>query len=324
MKISIISNAGLSQATQLLSGVYGHLETDESGNAHFKIAPEFKAVSSIFESIDQGTVPVSINDVRTFEVPDELSTTVKANMMQSLGGRWDRMYSSMGSSANSNSMVAAMLAAERTRALGGACTAITSMGMRPYKLTFEIEAESAYRSTDIGSMNDLLKSMKPVDGARPVFTSAEVQHNLHEVVADAPAPVATHNEGEDMGIDQPRPWAFEGKKAAGTVTSTITVMAMNENAARSIASMIMGVSENALEETNTAAETIDQTTGEVVNATENGISRSVNSIRDTPIFGLLTITPVAVENLREGSEITYNEYDEEDEDEDEYQYRQRD
>lgn len=324
MKISVIKNAGLSQANQILSGVYGQMESDESGNSRFKIAPEFKAVSSIFESMEQGTVPVSIDDVQSFEVPDELSTTLKANMMQALGGRWDQMYSSMGSRANSNSMIGAMLAAERNRALSGACQAITSMGMRPYKLTFEIESESSYRSTDIASMKDLVKSMRPIEGARPVFTSAEIQHNLHEIVAAAPVAASAdqYNEGADMVIDQPRTWAFEGKKAAGTLTSTITVMAMNEDAAKSIASMIMGVSEDALETVGETAEIINQETGEVVNATQNGNSRSVNSIRDTPIFQLLTAVPEAVENLRAGSDIAYDQYSEDDED-DEYEYERQ-
>lgn len=318
MKLSVIANAGLSQATQILGGVYGHIENQhvpegqpyDAASTKFKVAPEFTPVSSVFESIEQGAVPVLLSDIKTYEVPDDLATTVKANMMHALGGKWDQMYASMEANANANSMIRSMLAAERRKAINGARAYVQSLGMHPYQLSFETKSESYCRSTDIGSMNELLSSMKPIEGSHPTFTGFEVLSDDLIGVSQVTVHLESSNEGEELGIDEPRAWAFEGKKVAGKVTSTITVMATNENAAKSVACMMLGVSESALEAATETAGVVDQETGEIVNSTETGIIRSVNSFRETPMFGLLTTQPFAVDTLRAGSEIVYEQYEE--------------
>jgi hypothetical protein len=111
--------------------------------------------------------------------------------------------------------------------------------------------------------------------------------------------------GEDLGIDQARPWHFDGRKVAGTVSASVTVVAMNELAARSMAAMVLGISENNLDQQT--AEGRPQENGASDAAAVN--SRSVNSNRDNAIFGALTPTVHAIENMRAGSEIVYRDYD---------------
>ena len=120
-----------------------------------------------------------------------------------------------------------------------------------------------------------------------------------------PALPPVNTMGEDLDIDQVRPWHFGGRKVAGTVSASVTVVAMNESAARSMASMVLGISENNLDQQN--AENRPQENGAHDAAADN--TRSVNSNRDNAIFGALTPTVHAIENMRAGSEIVYQNYD---------------
>lgn len=309
MKFAVVKNAGSSRANQVLAGVYGQVTRNESGNPRFKIDPEFTRISYLFSLLENGTAPVEINDIQEVEVPDAIATSVKGTLIHLLGARWDSLYRPGGN--HPASMVSSMLANEGGLVMSGARSHLASMGMRGYDVQFAVEAKTRCRSTDIATMSQLARNMEPT--GRPEIVG--VTDLDSDMLARQPTPVPDQtDEGENMGIDEAREWSFEGHSAAGKLISSITVVAINEDAARQVASEILGISEAAVE--NQTQTTIDA--DGVIEPAPDANNRSVNSIRDITMFQALTAKPLRVENIRMGEAVVFNEHEDDEDLDDEY------
>lgn len=305
-KIAVIKNAGSPQANLLLNGVYGAIQHDESGGSRFRIDPEFHRISYLFSLMEDGQLPVNSNDYQEYDVPDEMVTSVKAMLMHNRCLTWDNLYEAAGKS--DATPVGSMLAMESNRTLGNARNHLYSMGAHAFDVTYEFDGTSKHDSAYYETFASLLSNMQVKPGSQLRILSAEMVSN-DAIGRNAPVEPATHRDDLKSAME-PREWTFSGHHADGKIVATVRVVAMNETAAKEVAAMALGVSEQNLDQVQNTEEfngdvTTGQELGEVIVAANN---RIVNSMRDNILSGLLTPHRIAVENLCQGERIVYQEH----------------
>jgi hypothetical protein len=303
MKIAVVNDTGSAQGNAILNGVYGELIQDESGGTRFLIAPEFKRISHLFDLMEGGSVPVSPTDIVTYEVPDILATSVKGNLMHARGKSWESLYKSVGLYNSQSIALSSMLSIESGRTAMNTRNHLISMGLRPYEVAYKYDAQSTYASTELATLQQLMRNMRPTANAVLEISSVTVVPIDVLARAEQVQEVNDNNE-EDYDAFRTREWSFNGHHAAGNISGVITVVAMNEDAARQMAAMALGVSVAALEQ-NTDSNTNAQPTTALAEVPNDANNRSVNSVRDNILSGVLTPKPIAVENLHQGSAVVY-------------------
>lgn len=270
MKIAIIRNAGSAMANRVMAGVYGTMSVEEGAtNGTFSTAPEFTRISHLFRMIEGGRVDVDVSGVEVMDAPDNMANDIKAQLLHQLGVRWQTMYSSLPIQADT--ITKAMIAAESAQVAGSVTNHMASMGNRLYKVSASAEAQSICRSSEYGSLGEMMKSMRPIEGA--VFTLLDVEPAGHAAGTVAPeAQPADQDQVVEADGEQPQ-IHFEGHRAAGLVTYEILVAASSREGAAAMAQYIL----------------------------------NNNSLREAYIAQNLTATPVKLENVRQGDALIYEE-----------------
>lgn len=278
MKIAIVRNAGSAIANRVLQGVYGTLTADEgSAKGVFKFAPEFTRVSHLFRMVEGGQVDIEVSGVEVIDVPDAMANDVKAQLMHQMGARWQTLYNDM--SPQGDNITRALLLAESSQVAQGVTTHMASMGVRLYKISASVEAQTSYRSSEYGSMDQMMRGMRPVPGA--LFTLLDVELADHRAGTAAPEPevVAGDQDGGQLVAVENQVEQnihFDGHKAAGLVTYEILVASTSREGAAALAQYLL----------------------------------NENSVRDTYISQNLTATAVKLENVRQGDVVTYDHAEE--------------
>lgn len=274
MKIAIIRNAGSAISNRVLAGVYGTMVAEEgAAKGQFTAAPEFTRISHLFRMIEGGQVDLEVSGVEVIEVPDAMGNDVKAQLMHQLGARWQTMYASMPVQADT--LTKAMLSAEAAQVASGVTSHMAAMGNRLYKVSASVEAQTVFRSNEYSSEKTMLLGMQPVEGA--TFTLLDVEPANHAAGTAVPE---AQPEAEDVNTQQEATGEqtqihFEGHKAAGLVTYEILVAASSREGAAAMIQYIL----------------------------------NENSLRNAYIAQNLTVTPVKLENVRQGDALTYSDVD---------------
>lgn len=276
MKIAIVRNAGSAMANRVLQGVYGTLAAEEgAAKGSFRFAPEFNRVSHLFSAINSGEVDLEVTGVEVVDVPDNLANDFKAQLMHQLGARWQTMYGQVGESLQGDTITRALLSAESARATEGITTHMASMGNRLYKVAASVEAQTPYRSNEYGSKDDMMKGMRPVEGA--LFNLLDVDLANRPAGTATPVVETAQGEEQDAAVTQQQ-IHFEGHRAAGLVTYEVEIASSSREGAAALAQFIL----------------------------------NDNSMREVTIAQNLTATPIKLENVRQGEAMSYGdtEYDE--------------
>jgi len=276
MKIAIIRNAGSAMASRIMAGVYGSISIEEGATkGAFSAAPEFTRVSHLFRMIEGGQVDVEVSGVEVMDVPDAMANDIKAQLLHQLGVRWQTMYSSLPIQADS--ITKAMITAESAQVAGGVASHMASMGNRLYKILASVEAQSAYRSNEYGSLEEMMKAMHPIEGADFTLLDVEPAGYSAGTVAPEAQPAAQEDQALAVEVVGEQPLIhFEGHKAAGLVTYEIVVAASSREGAAAMAHYIL----------------------------------NEKSLREAYISQNLTATPVKLENVRQGDALIYEDTEE--------------
>ena len=302
MKIAIIKHAGNYMANQVLQGVYGtvvraepeaadvnpetgEIATNESSKGRFTHAPEFSRISHLFSYIGNGGALVDLQSIEEIDVADELAADFKANLMHQLGCRWEGLYERMG--GGGDSMSKALLDGESAQVRNGVRSHLASMGAQVYEIIVKVPAQSRFGSGEYFSMDSLLRGMAPVVGA-----SFEVT-DVHAIGAQflgstVPQPQAQEILPEQAAIggapvDQQRPWVFEGHYAQADLAGKFHVVATSAESAAAYANFVL----------------------------------NEKSMRESILSQHLTLTPVSLQNVRQGDVVQYQDVESDlDEDDD--------
>jgi hypothetical protein len=275
MKIAIVRNAGSAIANRVLQGVYGTMTAEEgAAKGTLKFAPEFGRISHLFRMVEGGQVDVEVSGVEVIEVPDAMANDVKALLMHQMGARWQSMYSAI--SPQGDNVTRALLSAEAAQVAQGVTTHMASMGIRLYKVTASVEAQTAWRSNEYGSEAEMLRGMRPIPGAQFNLLDVEIAGRSAGTAAPAPAEVAQTEETAAVDAQPERQIHFEGHKAAGLVTYEIEIAASSREGAAALAQYVL----------------------------------NDNSLRGTYISQNLTPAPLKLENVRQGDAVSYDDAEE--------------